>query len=66
MTGESKQEKYNVTFELTMPGQTRATQYVIPVDAGSRAEALVKAEGEWAQITGSYDVRVKTFVPKEG
>lgn len=57
MTDETRD--YEVTFDVTMPGQTRTSQYKITVKADSKVEALARAENEWEKITSTYDVKIK-------
>lgn len=50
---------YEVTFYVTMPGQSKASSYKINVRADSKVEALARAEDEYQKIVLTYDPLVK-------
>ena len=55
---------YEVTFHVTMPGQTKASAYKVCVKADSKVEALARAEDEYQKIATTYDVQVKEIPSK--
>ena len=57
MTGELK--KFEVTFRLKMPSNSKETEYTIAVMADNEEQAYSKAKAQWINDTYPRDIRVK-------
>lgn len=59
-------KSFPVTFKLTMPGATRATEYQIDVMADNRTDALTLAEAQWLAKTSDYGVNIVSAKEVQG